>query len=64
MRLTLDQIREYHPHKVEKKARYLFANESECTKDRAEYVSFDAMPENLKEWWRFRAARRILEVEY
>jgi hypothetical protein len=50
-----------NPMDVEKLARHLFQVDTQVSRDRIQYGCFEAMPSNLQDWWRDRAARRIAE---
>jgi len=59
-----DVVRFNSPDTVERTARHLFATDPEMNRDRELFFEFDAMPQNLQEWWRDRAARHIVSAPY
>lgn len=48
--------------RIESTARNLFEIDTEITRDREQYKTFDAMPPALQNWWRDRAERKVDEL--
>ena len=43
-------------------ARQLWATDTEVTRDREDYATFDDMPPQLQQWWCDRATRKVAEL--
>jgi hypothetical protein len=43
-------------------AKILWATDTEVTRDREDYESFDDMPPGLQQWWFDRAVRKVSEL--
>jgi hypothetical protein len=49
-------------NRIEAAARKLFETDTEVSRDRTQFKTFDAMPPNLQQWWKDRAERKVDEL--